>query len=595
MISLSITSVVIAWALLRVLALPRTLESYIAATLAGLCIQSAGLLAIGSVNLVAAQLATLLVALGGIAFAVYRLLHGQSLLVPVPFRPARGFIGVASIVAMGAAFAAIVVSARAPATSWDAGVAHLALPAEYARAGRIVAVPGNNYSAYPQLVHTLFAAAPGSLEKESAQLAWFFGLLLCGGASFLALRIGGERCAVVAPAIISTTPLFLEQCPAPGIDVPYTATVIGALGALAAWKNDRRTGWLLLAGILAGSGCGIRHTAYLVNAMLLFGVLLLSDRRRLRDSAIFSGTMVVCAAPWLVRTAVVSGNPVYPFFSSVLGANAAPDVDVAAIGAHSSIQGSGLLQLLAFPWSLTMNPAHYGGWSTSPGALWLVLGVIGVIVGGRAAHLLGAFGVAGLIAIFFFQRFARYAFPFLAPLMVVASLPVEKLPALRRVTGAALVVSYALGLAPSLAGAALKLPVALGIEPREAYLAARVERFPAMAWAAATFPKDAVVLSLDPRGYYLDRSAHTNFEALKGIASGDAESQRAWLRENRIGYLLYPNKYVTDSPAFRETGVGAMVDAWRADMAHFTLIKEFELPNPRDGGTERVEFYEFKP
>ncbi|MBM3290986.1 MAG: hypothetical protein FJY92_12620, partial [Candidatus Hydrogenedentes bacterium] len=454
------------------------------------------------------------------------------------------------------------------------------------------AVPNDNYSAYPQLVHTLFASAPGPLERNAGEIVWTFGALLCVAAGLLAARIGGAECACVAPAIVATSPLFLDQCGAPGIDVPYTATAIGAMLALAAWRQDARAGWLVLAGVLAGSGHGIRHTSLLVNALLVVGVAILATQRRAWNVSIFCAAAAASAAPWLVRTALVAGNPVYPFFSSVLGAGAAPDVDVAAFGAHSSIQGRGMLQLLVFPWSLTMQPAHYGGWSTSPGALWLVLGVVGVAVGGRGARLLGAFSGVGLAALFFFQRFARYAFPFIAPMMVVAALPHTKLPKLRGLMGAVLCISYLLGLAPAMAGAAMKLPAALGIEPRGPYLARRIERYEAMVWAARELPPGAVVLSLDPRGYYFDRRTMTNFEVLKELTKGTPDEQREWLAENGIRYVFYPGKYVDESPGFGETGVGAMAEAWRADGAHFRLIKEFDLACPRDGGTERVEIYE---
>lgn len=593
MVSLFIGSLAIAAVLLRVLALPRTAEAFVAATLAGLCIQSAILLVIASYDLVIAQIASIVIALCGVAYAVFRLVRGRSFVVWPRFDAARGFIETVSIAAVVVAFAAILISARAPVTSWDAGVAHLALPAEYAREGRIVPVAGNNYFAYPHLVHTLFAVAPGALEKEAAQVTWLFGLLLCGSAYFLARRIGCECSAAIAPAIIATTPLFIEQCGVPGIDVPYTATVLGALCAAAAWKQEGRIGWLVLAGVLAGSGCGIRHTAYLVNALLFAGVPVIAQERRLQKAGLFLLVMTAGAAPWLLRTWLVCGNPIYPFFSSAIG-SAVPDVDVAALGVHSSIQGSGLLQLVMFPWSLTMQPTQYGGWSTSPGALWLVLGVVGACIGGSGAQMLGAFGVAGLVAIFFFQRFARYAFPFLAPLMVVAALPFEKAPALRRVIVPALLLSYAFGLAPSLAGAAMKLPAAFGVESRETFLSEHVERYHAMAWVAASLPEDAIVLSLDPRGYYFNRTTHTNFEALKSLSHENYEAQLEWLRENRVGYLFYPEKYVTESPAFRVTGVGAMVDAWRADSGHFMLKTQFQCVNPRDGGPDWVEIYELR-
>ncbi|MCC6154519.1 MAG: glycosyltransferase family 39 protein, partial [Candidatus Hydrogenedentes bacterium] len=411
---------------------------------------------------------------------------------------------------------------------------------------------------------------------------------------WLARRIAGPACGLPAAAMIATTPIFLEHHAVPEIDIPYTATVVAALSALAAWRQERNSGWLVLAGLLAGSGCGIRHTAYLAGALMLIGVLLVAREHRWSSASVFAAVSAASAAPWLLRTALLCGNPVYPFFSSVLGANAAPDIEVAAIGAHSSIQGSHFVQLIFFPWSLAMNPKHYGGWDTSPGVLWLVLGVLGMIVGGRGARMLGAFGGAGLAAIFFFQRFARYAFPFIAPLFAVAAVPLDTLPRLRNVVGMAMVVSFAFGLAPSMAVMTSKLPVVFGLQSRDDYLAARVERYPAMRWISQNLADDVTILSLDPRGYYFDRRTVTNFEAMKLISGMDYAGQHDWLRKNRVTHLFYSEQY-RQSPAFQATSVGAMIDGWRADTGHFTIIKQFDLPNPRVGGTERVEIYEFKP
>ncbi|MCC6795491.1 MAG: glycosyltransferase family 39 protein [Candidatus Hydrogenedentes bacterium] len=580
---------------LRLLRLPNTWESWTGALLTGYCFASAVILAIGSFNIRAA--CSIWITLAAISMIGFALPKTKRLSLPQIDLSAQSFSGLdkISLLAIFMAFLSGVLVSFAPVTSWDAGVAHLALPAAYWREERIAAMPLDNYSLYPQLMHTLFAIAPPGLrESHASGTVLFMSLALCSSTFWLARRIAGPACGLPAAAMIATTPLFLEHHAVPEIDIPYTATVVAALSALAAWRQEKNYGWLVLAGLLAGSGCGIRHTAYLAGALMLTGVFFVARERRWYSASVFAAVASASAAPWLLRTALICGNPVYPFFTSILGANAAPDIDVAAIGAHSSIQGSHFAQLISFPWSLAMNPKHYGGWDTSPGVLWLVLGVLGIAAGGRGARMLGAFGGAGLVAIFFFQRFARYAFPFIAPLFAVAAVPLETLPRLRRAVGMAMIVSYAFGLGPSMAVMASKLPVVFGLQSRDAYLAARIERYPAMLWVSQNLADDARILSLDPRGYYFDRRTVTNFEALKSISGLDYAGQREWLRKNGVTHLFYSEQY-RQSPAFRATRVGAMIDGWRADTEHFAIIKQFDLPNPRVGGTERVEIYEFKP
>jgi hypothetical protein len=192
---------------------------------------------------------------------------------------------------------------------------------------------------------------------------------------------------------------------------------------------------------------------------------------------------------------------------------------------------------------------------------------------------------------FFFRRFARYLLPFFAPLMVVASIAVCRANRLRGPMLAVLLAGFGLGLAPGAAMTAIRFPAALGLESRDEFLTCRVERYPAFAWANAHLDPDGTVLTLDPRGYYFNRATFVNFEALKPLVVMDKSGRLDWLRAHRILYVLYPEAYVQESPAFRETGVIDVLDAWRADQEHFELIARFELQRPRTTATETVEIY----
>lgn len=563
--------------------------------------------------------ARVLVSLGQIV-AIFRFVMRQPLddlsdlrnsLPPFPRTPMPRVAAAAVALALAFSF----VCAFAPVTSWDAGVAHMALPAIYTTQNRIGIVDGNNYSGYPQLAHTLFTlalalGAPrgdqppleqyGHIERNEASVAltvWFVGVLAIGLAWEIGARLGAPSCGPLAAAVLATAPIFHDQASTPSIDLAYTATLLAALRALLLWQREHRWAGLVLAAMLAGCGCGIRHTAYLANALLLIGVVLTAPRARVRSGLAFAAITLLFAAPWLFHSWRVSGNPVYPFLASIMPTPELPDVDVASVGSHSSIQGSGLTHLLLFPWSLAMNPSRYGGWSTSLGGAWLVLGLVGLITGGRAARAFGAFSAGGLFALFFFQRFARYAFPFATPMMLLAALPFETMPRLRHIVSVALLLSFLVGLAPGAAATLVKLPVVVGAQSRGDYLRARVERYSAMEW----FPQEVAgpypsyrILSLDPRSYYFNQPVYVNFEALKRIAQAPVNTQREWLQINNIRFILYPEGYVKKSPAFRETGVGAMLDAWRADREHFTVVKTFDLPDPRGGPDERVEIYEFR-
>ncbi|MCC6488990.1 MAG: glycosyltransferase family 39 protein [Candidatus Hydrogenedentes bacterium] len=484
------------------------------------------------------------------------------------------------------------ICALAPVTGWDAGVAHAALPAHYARTGQIALVDGNNYSAYPHLMHTLYAVAIYEGERSMTLVSWLFAALACGMAYSMGARLEGRRCGLIAAALVATMPLFIDQAGNPSLDLAFTAITLAALNAWLAWRHDRHTPWLLMAGLLAGSSCGVRHTGYLACALLAGMTLVERGTGRLRAVTLFSMYATLGAFPWLARSAAVSGNPFYPLFSQWFGPATVPDVDAALVLNHSSIQGTGALDFILFPLRVVLQPRAYGGWMDSPGLALLLLGIPGLIAGGAQARRVGAFSGAGIACMFFFRRFARYLAPFFAPMIVVGAVSACRASRLKPLVWLVLGGCYAVGIALAGALAMIRLPAAVGLESRDSYLSRRVERYSAFAWGNEHLDTRGVLLTLDPRGYYYEGPSFVNFEALKPLVPMDSAKRLDWLRAHGIRYLLYPEAYVTESPAFRETGVGEVLEAWRADTAHFQLLQRFDIERPKARGREIVEIYE---
>lgn len=579
----------------RVLRLRADLEGHAYRVLAGLTLIALAVLCAGSVAMPVAL------------YLLLAILFSGTFLYWPETRPARhlpGFrrqrarepldaIEMASLLAAAAGLALVLVASLAPVTGWDACVAHLALPAAYVRNGRIALVEGNNYSGYPQLMHVLFAFALNyGTERAASMINWLFAGLACAMAYFLGKRLDGRRAGCVAAAVVATAPVFLDQGSAPSVDMAFVTMTLAALNAFIAWKQEHRRAWIILAAFLAGSACGVRQTAYLSAAIMAAMVFGFTPAHRLRHTAFFLFVCGVSALPWLVRSAVVTGNPFFPFFTSWFPTADLPDVDAALVGAHESVRTVSVLDLMLFPWNIVMHPDRYGGWSTSPGGLALILGLPGLLIGGRQARRIGAFCGAGLFCMYFFRRFTRYLFPFLAPMMVLAGVGASRLKALRPLIVAVLIVSYVIGLAPAAGAVAIKAPAVFGFESREDYLTRRVERYLAFRWVNETLESSSTILTLDPRGYYFDVPCFENFEALKGLVGKPLDYQMAWLRERDITYVFYPEAYVLESPGFHETGVLDVVQGWRNAPERFTLVKRLELERPRIGGKEIVEVYE---
>lgn len=562
----------------------------------GLCLCAVGVLALGSVSLLAVRVVIGVSAIAALVYAFRSRTRGGpddgGEPLPVKRYDLNSLESIClAVVLIGNALA--LLSALAPVTSWDAGVAHLALPSDYAREGHIGFVEGNVYSAYPHLLHSLYTYVfAESGETSTALLSWFFGVLACLATYDLGRRIENRQCGLIAAAILASSPIYFSQAGTVSIDLAFAGVTMAVLAMAYAWHEEKRLRWIVLAAFLGGSACGMRHTGYLVCAFVLLGLFASSGRDRFRASGLFGGVAALSAVPWLIRSAVVSGNPVYPFLRSVFGVDRLPDVQTTALLSHETATGAGLVELLMFPWTLVMRPEWYDGWTASPGPMVLLLGPPALVIGGAKVRWLGAFSIAGGACFYFFQRLARYVLPFFTPMMVVAAVGAMRLKRLRRPVTALLIFSFGYGLLLGTAMIHFKLPVVLGLEFEWRYLENRLERFEAFRWANTNLPEDATIMTFDPRSYYLDRPTYQNFEVLPTLAEMDVDAQVSWLYERGIRYFFYPEAYVTESPIYAERGFLELLDRWRTDSDHFRLIHEMELPRPHSDDIERVEIYE---
>ena len=568
------------------------LEGLIYRLYTGFAVCAAVVLVAGSVSLGLSQLILVLAAAAWLAYEIFA--RPQSDPKPPASKNLEPltlfeYLSIAAIVgSLGLA----MISALAPVTGWDAAVAHAALPADYAREGRIGVVPGNEYSGYPHLLHVLFAQAYYSDgEIGLGLLNWWFAAMACGAAYALGRRVQGRACGLISAAILATAPIFVDQAAAPSIDLAFTGFTLAALAAFAAWTDERRAEWLLLSAVLAGASCGVRHTGYLVCALLAAAAFVYGRHERFRAVAWLSGAALVAASPWLIRSAVVTGNPIYPFFASAFGGAAMQHRDITALAAHESVKTVGLRDFLMFPWNIVMRPAIYDGWSKSPGGLVLFLGIPGLFSGGRKARRLGLFSAAGVAAFYFFQRLARFMLPFFAPMMVIGAAGVVRMRSLRFVTLPALAAVFLFGLA--LAGGAnqFKIRAAVGLESREDYLEQRVERFPAFDWINKHVPPEDLVLTLDRRTYYLVGRSWQNDEPLRRLASAAPQDRLDWMRRQGVKWLLAPATYIRESPGLREPFC-ILLEEWRHDPRHYRLAIRLDLPRPRRHGREIVDIYE---
>ena len=242
------------------------------------------------------------------------------------------------------AAACAFLRALAPPADWDVRAYHLALPELALKAGRMTPLPWMLHSHWPHLMEALYAL-PLAARRDGAAALIHLGAagLLVAGVFGVARRAAGPAAAWSAALLIAAQPAFLRAAGAAHADAAAALFAFAAAGALARWEEQESRGWLATAGLL----------------------WLAAVRRRPRAAAVFLACGLAVVGPWLLKTWLETGDPVWPFWSGLLGRP-----EAAALAARNQISNR-----WGFPppfWALTQD---------GPG--FLLLPLVGLLALGR--------------------------------------------------------------------------------------------------------------------------------------------------------------------------------------------------------------------
>lgn len=334
----------------------------------------------------ATSIALVAIGLAAGGWRVFRLFRGRRL---EPVRPARADGRAALwawLVVVPFAAIALVGTMVPPGLLWkpteplgyDVVEYHLQAPREWYEAGRIVALPHNAFSYFPFNVemHYLLAMHLDGGPWEGMFLAQLMhaamvALFVAAAAGFAARLAAGRTAAVVAGVAVACVP-WLTQLAAiaynEGGFLLYSTLSVG----WALWATihpHRRVRHYALAGAMAGLACGTKLTALpevligvpVVSALALLARRLRNHRDDGRDDRLAAGLArrdagekaptspdgpgpgwsdllgpivwfplvgSLLFAPWLVRNAAWTGNPVFPEGTGVFGGGHFSDVQV---------------------------------------------------------------------------------------------------------------------------------------------------------------------------------------------------------------------------------------------------------------------------
>ncbi|MBA2449294.1 MAG: glycosyltransferase family 39 protein, partial [Chloroflexi bacterium] len=284
----------------------------------------------------------------------------------------------------------VLIETLPPEIFYDAANYHLALPDLYAEQHRIVPTPYRIHSYLSlgtEMLYLLALLLGGESAARLTSLA--FGILTALGMFAFARQWLSARAGLLAAALFATTPLVAWEASVAFVDLALSAYGFFAVAAAHRWLGDRRPGWLILAGLMAGFALSAK-----LNALFLLGglglallLVVLADRdrawpARFRALLSFGGAALLSGAPWPLFRWVQTGNPVFPFFNHLFQSPLAPAVyDPLNLDEHSI--GTSLASLLRLPWAMTFESGAVFNVGQPSGILGLGLLVVPLLAAGR--------------------------------------------------------------------------------------------------------------------------------------------------------------------------------------------------------------------
>ncbi len=296
-------------------------------------------------------------------------------------RVAEVALGVAVAVILGALF----IHTLRPDISWDTNVYHLTLPRLFLEHGGFYAVPQNVYSHWPLATQLLYGAALALQGPVTAKLVHFgFGLATLGCLAVLT----GRQAAAFAVALFLFNPVVLYEMRIAYVDL---ASAFFLSMALVAWKQAESSGsermWRLIA-LCCGMLVAIKLNGLFGPISLLLALAVVTYRTRgtdaqppqtarltLRRSALVLGICFTFGVVWLLKSYLLTGNPVYPLFWETFGG---PEWSAQLAEQHSRWQqsigrGRDLTDYLLLPLRvITESDRGYDNFDGAISRVWLL-------------------------------------------------------------------------------------------------------------------------------------------------------------------------------------------------------------------------------
>ena len=247
-----------------------------------------------------------------------------------------------------------------PRITGDGQNYHLLMPKMMTLSHGFAFIPFKPITNWPLNVEMLFAAAWIVWNYILAKLVHFLiGGLLLTGVYFFTKEVHSRFAAMLAVIL-----LFMNDVVLRVMVVSYSDLGIALFFFFSFWfvtkslnEPEKERGYLILAGIFCGAMAGCKLNGFMGG--LVLGILYLGVKIRHKDFhksfgklILYFGTpAILLLLPWLIKSAILTSNPVYPFMYDIFGGPQwDKELTTALIEGHMKIgQGREIVDYLLLP------------------------------------------------------------------------------------------------------------------------------------------------------------------------------------------------------------------------------------------------------
>ena len=459
-----------------------------------------------------------------------------------------------------------------PATGNDALSYHLTVPREYLSHHGFFYIPGNLFSNYPLLGEMLYLIGL-SLSGESVAKGIHFLttlLVLVSMHQFSKFYLSNESPRYIPALIFFTIPSVFIIAHQAYTDLILTFYVFLAVWAYANWyhRSESESGWLILSGILSGLAAGTKYAGLYLPFLGCFGICLAARYRRndvqqvSRNLLCYIAAFLVTGCPFYIKNAILTGNPIYPFFYGIFGGKGWD----ATLGRYYDLflqnlgMGRSLIDYLLLPWNLSfrakLNSPQFDG---IIGPLFFLMLPLLFFIRKIPWGIKCALAFSGLMFLFWTSSVQqiRYLIPIL-PFLSIASVYVLARFKKKRIPYAVLLIAATacIGLNGTHIVKHFRKTrpdrIVLGREDRDAYLSRNIASYDVIRFINNHLPGDSKIFLIYMKnpGFLLTRYYYSDsmFEsyAIQKILSRSTTPEAIYrtLTAGGFTHILYDTRYV---------------------------------------------------